>query len=491
MKRETSFWFYAKVSSIFGSALLILLVSAVGLHEMNKQQQRQEASVRARVIMRVSTELHLQITEIDAGYRGYLLTRDKRYVAPFYDIRRRVFDKINELDSIRVEKDFPRSTLSALLVNCLKKVDGFEQSLARQQRNEDPAAFLYDETSQDTTNEIAADIASILRSQEKNRDINFEKAERLSFLSKVVVGFGCAAAFLISLLNSWWLAQATRFSNQERMTAENHAKNAEKKTFVLAEHEGQLVQQINELQGLTACLRLTNKDLQRSNLDLDQFAYIASHDLKAPLRGIHNLSQWIEDDLGALITEKNKEQFSTLRGRVKRLENLISAIASYARAGRTFSLVEPVNVEELVAQIVELLPVSPAFKIRTQNLPSFETIRLPLEQILLNLITNAIKYSDSSCEAILVSAREATSFYEFSVKDDGPGIDKTYHEKVFGVFQRLESRDKVEGTGIGLAIVKKLIERVGGQVWIDSTLGHGTTFVFSWPKVIQSSHFLQ
>ncbi len=223
-------------------------------------------------------------------------------------------------------------------------------------------------------------------------------------------------------------------------------------------------------------------ELERSNQELDQFAYVASHDLKAPLRGIANLSQWIEDDLRNVMTDETREQMRLLRGRVQRMESLINGILDYSRAGRMRGRPEALDVGRLLSECVELL--SPPSDTRVDIAPGMPTLRaerVPLQQVFLNLLGNAFKHARNPEVHVRVDARPVGAFWEFSVADDGPGIAAEYHERIWGIFQTLRSRDEVESTGIGLSVVKKSVEARGGRAWLESAPGQGATFRFTWP----------
>lgn len=223
--------------------------------------------------------------------------------------------------------------------------------------------------------------------------------------------------------------------------------------------------------------------LASSNAELDQFAYVASHDLKAPLRGIANLSQWIEEDLGERMSDESREHMNLLRGRVQRLERLIDGILSYSRAGRVRDKAERVDTRELLEETLELLDVkAPAEVIVATELPVVLAERVPLQQVFMNLIGNALKHAERADVRLEVRATDEGSAWEFALKDNGPGIAPEYHERVWGIFQTLQPRDRVEGTGIGLSVVKKVVETRGGRVWLDSKEGEGATFFFRWPK---------
>jgi PAS domain S-box-containing protein len=226
--------------------------------------------------------------------------------------------------------------------------------------------------------------------------------------------------------------------------------------------------------------------LEKSNKELDQFAYIVSHDLKAPLRAISNLSLWLQEDLGPTLLDESKNNLTMLRSRVMRLESLINGILQYSKIGRVQMAVEPVELYALITEVIEML--SPPSHIQVQIVGSMPLMMAPkvmLFQVFSNLIGNAIKYHDKAQGQINVSCMEKEQHYEFVVEDNGPGIPSEFFEKIFVIFQTLQSRDKFESTGIGLTIVKRIVEDRGGKVWVESTVGEGSRFIFTWPKQME------
>lgn len=235
---------------------------------------------------------------------------------------------------------------------------------------------------------------------------------------------------------------------------------------------------------MLAKVQRRQEELERSNRDLDQFAYVASHDLKAPLRAIATLAGWIEEDLRDQLTGDSKEQMKLLRSRVARMDALIEGVLHYSRVGRMESEGEEVDVGELLKEVVELQAPPPGFTIAVDSdMPTLTTKRLRLGQVFSNLINNAIKYHHRSTGRIDVRARRRGDFYEFTVEDDGPGIAPEHHDRVFVMFQTLQPRDQLESTGLGLALVKKLIEEEGGKITLESEAGRGARFRFTWPIV--------
>jgi PAS domain S-box-containing protein len=225
------------------------------------------------------------------------------------------------------------------------------------------------------------------------------------------------------------------------------------------------------------------QDVARVNRELDQFAYVASHDLKAPLRGIASLAQWIEEDLGRKVDPQSRKHLELLQVRVHRMEALIEGILKYSRAGRIRDRQELVNVGDLLNESIELLDPPPdASIIVGSGMPAIQTERAALQQVFMNLIGNAITHSRRKDPYIWIDVGEDGDFYKFSVGDDGPGIAPEFHDKIWEAFQTLEPRDKVEGTGIGLALVRKHVVARGGRAWVESGQGEGATFYFLWPK---------
>jgi len=225
------------------------------------------------------------------------------------------------------------------------------------------------------------------------------------------------------------------------------------------------------------------KYLEKANKELDKFAYVVSHDLKAPLRAISNLTTWIEEDMGDKLTDDSRQHFNMVKGRVVRMEGLINGILDYSRADRVKAPSAEVDVNALIAEVTEVLVQDSHVRVLVpEQLPVLKTEKIKLQQVFSNLISNSIKHTDKEKTEVLITCKTEKDFYQFVVEDNGPGIDERYHDKVFVIFQTLQARDTFDSTGVGLAIVKKIIDEMGGSIKIESELGKYTRFVFSWPK---------
>ena len=227
-------------------------------------------------------------------------------------------------------------------------------------------------------------------------------------------------------------------------------------------------------------------ELERINQELDSFAYIASHDLKSPLRGIEQLSQWLSEDLADNQSESIQKYLKLIRSRTQRMESLLDGLLTFSRIGRIEADVVSMNAELTIRDVFALVAPPAGFELKLEgDFTTFYTAKVPFELVVRNLISNAIKHHDLGAGVITVSCLEKGDFFCFTVSDDGPGIAENFQKKVFNIFQTLRSRDEVEGSGIGLSLVKKTVENVGGKVELSSH-GRGASFSFTWPKTIRT-----
>jgi len=228
---------------------------------------------------------------------------------------------------------------------------------------------------------------------------------------------------------------------------------------------------------------LRTAEAERRAGELEQFAYVTSHDLKAPLRAIANLAEWLKEDLAEKLTDETREQLKLMRDRVGRMHGLVEGLLAYSRVGRTAGELEQVDTRALVAEVVDSLAPPPGFDVEIATyLPDLYTDRLQLSQVFSNLISNSIKHHHREAGRIRVFGRDLDSHCEFTVADDGPGIPKKYHNKVFMMFHTLQVKDFGSNTGIGLALVKKIVEEHEGNISLKSDTDAGTEICFTWAR---------
>lgn len=241
-----------------------------------------------------------------------------------------------------------------------------------------------------------------------------------------------------------------------------------------------MVQNISDRIRAQEKLEQFNRELTRSNKELADFAYVASHDLKSPLHGIDQLATWICEDASDVLPKDSLDHLQMMRVRIRRMEALLNDLLAYSRAGHLSAEFSAVDTGQLVSETFDLFGAE-HFSLEFESLmPTLTTLRAPLQMIFRNLMGNAIKHHDQERGHIWVKAEQVSRGWMFTVRDDGPGIEPKYHAKVFEMFQTLKPRDEVEGSGMGLAVVKKALDRVGSSITLESS-GRGSTFRFLWP----------
>jgi signal transduction histidine kinase len=230
------------------------------------------------------------------------------------------------------------------------------------------------------------------------------------------------------------------------------------------------------------------QEVSSANEELTNFAYVVSHDLKAPLRGIGSLADWLATDYADKFNSEGREHMRLLINRVHRMGALIDGILQYSRVGRVKEAACAVDLNRALAEVVDLLAPPPGILVTVApGLPSVRGEPTRVQQVFHNLISNAIKHMERPDGTVRVDCADAGDYWRFSVADNGPGIDPRHFERIFQLFQTLAPRDRVESTGVGLALVKKIVEMYRGKVWVESAPGAGATFLFTWPKAVQDA----
>jgi PAS domain S-box-containing protein len=228
-------------------------------------------------------------------------------------------------------------------------------------------------------------------------------------------------------------------------------------------------------------------ELEQATEELRDFAYVASHDLKGPLRGISALAGWLSTDYGDKLGDEGKEHIKLLLARVKRMYNLIDGVLAYSQVARKEKSVE-VDLNDVVSEVITELGIPKSVETIIENtLPTVICGRNSIRQVFYNLIGNAVNFMDKSEGKVVISWSEENNYWKFSVTDNGPGIEDEHFDKIFRIFQTLSPRDHLENTGVGLTITKKIIEFYGGKIWVQSKPGKGSTFFFTLPKELKNN----
>jgi light-regulated signal transduction histidine kinase (bacteriophytochrome) len=223
-------------------------------------------------------------------------------------------------------------------------------------------------------------------------------------------------------------------------------------------------------------------ELAAVNQELKDFAYIVSHDLKAPLRGIASLADWVQNDYGDRLDDEGRDMLRLMSGRVRRMSDLIDGVLEYSRVGRVKENKTQVNLSRLLNETIDMIAAPNGIHIAIDSeLPTLWAEKTRMQQVFQNLIGNAVKYMGKPEGEIHIGHSQKDDYWEFYVSDTGMGIESRHFDKVFQIFQTLVPRDQSESTGVGLAIVKKIVETYGGKIWLISEVGKGSTFWFTLP----------
>jgi len=484
---------------IFIGFFLIVTFSIISFY-VNRQLSEEvnkntDFLTNSESVIRNSVQLHKKMIEMQSGFRGFLLTNNANFLVHYYEGIQEIpelfqFQKnlisgsriqSRKLDSISTLHKKWVGYANALILAKQKNLRGEENS---QQEYDRMFEFkLQKEVGKKLNDLISKKFDEFDRQEYRVRQARRDRLTNSIINTRRTTLSLSIATIIIGLISGTYLTYHISKRISEMV---NLAHRISQGKFEVIEDKAN-----DELTDLSASLSLMSqkldksfKELERKNKELDQFAYVVSHDLKAPLRGMYNIINWIDEDCGEQISYEMKKYHTMLKGRIERLENLIAGLLEYARIGRTEGKMEKVDVSELINEIKELV-VPPDFNFMVHEpLPVFYTDKLRLQQVFMNLISNAVKYQglENKNKSIVVSCIEEEGEYHFSISDTGIGIPKKYHDKIFVMFQTLREKDQTESTGVGLAIVKKIIEEKKGSIKVQSDIGQGASFVFTWPK---------
>ena len=491
----------------FGSTALVLVVAIFAFTELSSVSAARRWSNHTIDVIDAIHDVQTTLLVAEAGQRGFVVTGDVGYLDTYRDSIARARSEVGHLRDLTADNHEQQVRVEELERDMDEQHAALDASLRwhAERDHVDPAAAAVTGRSKVAVARARGVIDELLRSEERLLHQRESAHERGLQSTGMVIGGGSLAAFLLGLVTNIGIRRGVVERRHTQQLIEEQALRLEVQTDVLVENERALAQRFDELRavndklddqihGLTKAkaeveaalddLRQTSKALEIANRDLEQFAYVASHDLKAPLRGIASVSDWLEEDLGPSISAKSRELLGLLHGRVARMGALIDGILAYSRVSRQKEERERVDVAALVGEIGTLLGAPP--RVVTfdgqESMTPILVQKVPFQQVLMNLVGNALKHGAGKQPAVRVAIRAAGERWELSVSDDGPGIAPQFHERIFRIFHTLASRDRVEGTGIGLAIVKKLVDDRGGRVWVESEPGKGAMFCFTWPK---------
>ena len=302
------------------------------------------------------------------------------------------------------------------------------------------------------------------------------KSENLLILKKP---FDSAeVAQLASALTEKW-----NLARQASMKMDELEQLVKERAKELIEKNNQLKMEIAEREQMELKLAEMIRKVENANKELKEFASIVSHDLKAPLRGVKTLAQWIMEDSGDKLDEQATQQMNLLLERVERIYQLIDGVLKYSKVGQDTGEYIHVNLDTFIPEVISMVVPPEHIKVTIDTpLPSIVCEETHIMQVFQNLVSNAIKYHDKEQGWIRIRCEDDGDFWRFSIADNGPGIPHEHFERIFRMFQAIKQSEHINGTGVGLTVVKKVVELYGGRIWIESEVGKGSTFFFTFPK---------
>lgn len=332
--------------------------------------------------------------------------------------------------------------------------------------------------------------------QDKVTFVNQQMCDLTGYTESEIIG---QKAYELLLPKEEWPSSERRLGEREEGISENYIKLHLRKdgstwwgsinASPLMDESGNVTGTLAAVMNVTARVEAEQEretlvqELAEKNKDLDDFAYIVSHDLKAPLRGIKTLSEWIYEDYAEALGKEGQEEIKLLQNRVTRMHQFIESLLEFSRLGQTAVSKEVFDLNEAVLQVIDSFQPLDNFEVKLKTkLPIITGEKVRIEQVFQNLISNGIKYNDKPKGVIEISHEEDKEYYTFMIADNGKGIEEKYFNKIFQIFQTLAARDTYESTGVGLTIVKKIVESHEGKITLVSEVGKGTTFIFTIKK---------
>jgi len=455
------------IGGVSAAAALLLFVAGLSYWRLARNAEDREWVVHTYQVMGQLDGILQGMTDAETGERGYILTGDDSYLAPY----RRGLSEVRETSAavrkLTADNPHQQSSLNAVEPLIAERLRELQERI-QVRRNAGlaaGAAAMREGAGKEYMDRVRATISAMKSEEERLLTLRSAELATSSRKTRTVLVLGELLAIL-SLGIAGFIIHAEM---QHRRQAEDQVRKLN------ADLERRVAER-------TAELAERAKDLERSNMELQQFAYVASHDLQEPLRTIASFTQLLAKRYGDKLDDKAREFIAFAVDGSKRMQTLINDLLSFSRVGTQGRRLVSVSTDAVLDAVLKNLKrgIEESRAIITRDpLPIVLADELQLSQILQNLIGNAIKFRRNQAATVHIGAERTASGWNISVRDNGIGVAPEHSERIFVIFQRLHTKTQYPGTGIGLAICKKIAERDGGRIWLEPTPGGGSTFTFS------------
>lgn len=488
------------ITRIYLSVGLILLFFAIVTFSYLRQANKVEADIKnvmlSADLLRESELIQKSLLDMETGFRGYLIAENESFLEPYYRGRKDILlhaknagKLLNDPFEIRLMNE-----INSLSYNWAVN---FADVIIEAKRRSIKDKIYQPQFDSVYTNMVKAGYGKNIMDGIRHKFDSFDrhnnsiKNEQVTSLNSSLnytrfISIALTSiAILMGIVTAYVLAQTIKRRLNTMIDMAHHISQGDFEVKITDAKNDEMSRLSESLNVMAGKLNTYFTNLTKTNKELDQFAYVVSHDLKAPLRAINNLAEWISEDLPDADAEI-KQNLQLMRGRAHRMENLINGILEYSKVGRKAVPVEKFSVKELLEEIIDSLAPPPNINIELpEKAPVLTSEKILMQQVFTNLISNGIKYNNKPTGNIKITVQQNDGQNEYIVEDNGPGIPEIYHDRIFGIFQTMEARDTRESTGVGLAIVKKIIEEKGGSIRVESAEDLFTRFIFTWPNLKQ------
>lgn len=470
--------------------MLLLAATGIGFYASVQSLLRSRAWVaHTYSVLDTLDKIDSALKGSELQHQDYLLTKAPKYLAAYQTEAEQIYQALNRVRQLTQDNSEQQQRLDRLQPVIQQQLALFQRSLQTSQPNPEAGSQATFLAEGEVLQQITQTLLSELRQTESRlllqRAVSVDaNVQRTLWIGNI--GLGLAVVLLIGIYAL--LRRQIRQREAAELALQQTNLQLETKVQEVMQANAALYQEIEERQRIEKSLQQFTLLLRQSNQELEQFAYVASHDLQEPLRAVTSYTQLLAQKYPTTLDAKTEKYIGYIVDGATRMQQLINDLLTYSRVGRQHLVLQPTDcnaIVDLVCQNLQVAIAESQGSITHDPLPTITADPAQLTQLLQNLVGNALKYRSDQPPHVHISAQiQAETAWVFAVQDNGVGMETKYLERIFVIFQRLHTRRQYPGTGIGLAICKKIVERHGGSIWVESQLGMGSTFYFTIPLSI-------